>query len=87
MTKVPKYLDQSAIPRPTAWEELPYNCDLFHLSDFMQRCEEQLFVDTGGDAYYAVGERMSNVGLYPSDAGDANFQPPSWATHVAWVYK
>lgn len=58
--------------------------DLMTWQEFMDAVEGGFFIDYDGYGELATADSVSDVRVYPSEAGHPSYRRPEWATHVCW---
>lgn len=58
--------------------------DLMTWEEFMDCVESGFFIDYDGHGELATSDSVSDVRVYPSEAGRPDYKRPDWATHVVW---
>lgn len=81
MTEKPEY------PEPITWADIPEYGDHMPWGQFVELVRDGMFIDYDGYADYATSTQVSDFYVLPSQLEQANFERPSWATHVVWYNK
>ncbi len=61
---------------------IPDYGDLMTLDEFIENCEDGLFIDYDGFGHYATATEMSSIEVCPSDITTGDIRR-EW-THVCW---
>lgn len=69
------------------YEVIPDFGDKMTLEDFIESCENGMFIDYDGSGYYATEDKMSNFPICPSDVIDDEVIEGYGFTHVVWFNK
>lgn len=64
---------------------IPKYADLMTIEDFIECCENELFIDSDGIGYYATKDKESSIEVCPSEIMSGRYRKDF--THVTWYNK